>query len=150
MVIPLLIGQVMKIWCCTCACCCAVLFVYEYISQHGLTCCEGERVVYQLFEPRHFMGKCLSTLRFKVCRQPHCLCLHFERRKEDERQSCVSDSSQKQTEAMTIHVSRLIRQQLELITTFQAQVTGSDGSTYRVRTLLDSALGASFITQCLA
>ena len=96
-------------------------------------------------KPGHFAKRCPFTQKCKKCQRSHHSWLHIEQTDEDSNEPKVPPSRTKQ-EVATIHVSQLRNCQQVLLMTCQVLVIAPDGSTSRVRALLDSASSASFIT----
>ena len=96
-------------------------------------------------KPGHFANKCSCAQRCKKCEKPHHTWLHIEQ---------TSGAKEPKTPATeqgvaSIHISQVRNRQQVLLMTCQVQVIAPDGSTSRVRALLDSASSASFITERL-
>ena len=91
----------------------------------------------------HFANRCPCTQKCKKCQKPHHSWLHIDQPSE------AKESTTPEVEREVTHISQLRSCQQVLLMTCQVLVIAPDGSTSRVRALLDSASSASFITERL-
>lgn len=91
----------------------------------------------------HFANRCPCTQKCKKCQKPHHSWLHIDQPNE------AKEPTTPATEREFTHISQLRNCQQVLLMTCQVLVIAPDGSTSRVRALLDSASSASFITERL-
>ena len=103
---------------------------------------------FNCLKPGHFANRCLCTQKCKRCLKLHHSWLHIDQPDSESKGPKVPPSRTGE-EVAAIHFSQLRNSQQVLLMTCQVLVIAPDGSTSRVRGLLDSAFSASFITERL-